>query len=93
MRAKVKRLELEFRRHEEALVHCVDHIDEHLLRCRDRIDEYKEVFSVLVGLNERLANLGDDPVELRFQVSSHSLDDFILSRVKASKVKGRILCS
>jgi hypothetical protein len=90
-RAKVKRIELEFRRHEEALVHCVDRIDEHLLRCHNRIDEYKEAFSLLVGLNERLANLGDDPVELQSHVVSHSPDDVILARVEALKVEGKTL--
>jgi hypothetical protein len=65
--------EIEFRRHEEALLHCVDRIDEHLLRCRNRLNDYKEMFSNLVGLNERLANLRDDPVELRSHVDSQSL--------------------
>jgi hypothetical protein len=90
-RAKVKRLELEVRRHEEALVHCVDRIDEHLLRCHNRIDDYKEMFLILVGLNERLANLGDDPVELRSHVDSQSSDDLILARVEALKAEGTTL--
>jgi hypothetical protein len=90
-RAKVKRLELEVWRHEEALVHCVDRIDEHLLRCYNRIDDYKEMFLILVGLNERLANLGDDPVELRSHVDSQSPDDLILARVEALKAEGKTL--
>ena len=89
--AKVKNLELEFRRHEQALLHCVDRIDEHLLHCRNRIDDYKEMFSILVGLNERLANLGDDPVELRSHVNSQNPDDVILSRIEALKSEGKTL--
>jgi hypothetical protein len=92
-RAKVKHLELEFRRHEEALLHCVRRIDEHLLRCRKRIDDYKERFSILIGLNERLANLGEDPVELRSHVDSQSFDDLILSRIEALKSEGKTLSS
>jgi hypothetical protein len=92
-RAKVKHLELEFRRQEEALRHCVDRIDEHLLHCRNRIDGYKEMFSSLVGLNERLANLGDDPVELRTHVDSQSPDDLILARIEALKSEGKTLSS
>lgn len=87
MRAKVKRLQLEFRRHQEALIHCVDRIDERLLRCRNRADEYKKTVSVLVGLNERLANLGEDPVQLSLHVGFSSPGDLILARVEALKVK------
>ena len=85
--------EIEFRRHEEALLHCVRRIDEHLLRCRKRIDDYKERFSILIGLNERLANLGEDPVGLRSDVDSQSFDDLILSRIEALKSEGKTLSS
>lgn len=87
MSARVKRLQLEIRRHQEALIDCVNRIDERVLRCRKQVDEYKQTFSVLVGLNERLANLGEDPVELRcFNVPG----DLILARVEALKVKSKI---
>lgn len=85
MRAKVKRLQLKFRRHQEALIHCVDRIDERLLRCRNQVDEYKETVSVLVGLNERLANLGEDPIQLSLHVGFNSPGDLILARVEALK--------
>ena len=89
MCVKVKRLQLEFRRHQEALIRCVDLIDERLLHCRNQADEYKKTVSVLVGLNERLANLGDDPVELRSHVGFNSPGDLILARVQALKVKSK----
>jgi hypothetical protein len=92
-RAKVRHLEIEFRRHEEALLHCIDRLDEHLLRCRNRIDDYKKIHSILVGLNERLANLRDDPVELRSHVDSQSPDDLILARVAVLKSEGKTLSS
>ena len=78
MRVKVKRLQLEFRWHQEALIHCVDRIDERLLRCRNQADEYKKTVSVLIGLNERLANLGEDPVQLSLHVGFSSPGDLIL---------------
>jgi hypothetical protein len=87
---KVKRLQLESRRHQEALIHCVDRIDEHLLRCRNQADEYEKTVSVLVGLNERLANLGEDPVQLSLHVGFSSPGDLILARVEALKVKSEI---
>ena len=86
MRAKVKRLQLEFRRDQEALIHCVDRIDDRLLRCGNQVDEYNETVSVLVGLNERLANLaGSDSAFIACWCQQSR--DLILARVEALKVK------
>jgi hypothetical protein len=86
---EVKRLLADFTRHQDALIRCFNGIDERLLSCCDYIDEYKKTCSVLVGLNERLADMGEEPLELPHVVSD-SPGDLILARVERLKLKGKI---
>ena len=86
---EAKHLLAEFTRHRDALIRCFNGIDERLLSCRDRIDEYKKTCSVLVGVNERLSAIGEEPFELP-HVVSHSPGDLILARVERLKLKGKI---
>jgi hypothetical protein len=88
--AEVKRLRVDVMRHQDLLSHCIDDIDHRLLRCRKQFDEYKQTCSALVGVNERLANMGEEPLEFSPHVVSENPGDLILARVVGLKVKGRI---
>ena len=54
------------------MIHCINGIDERLLRCLNRFDEYKKACSVLIGVNERLAGMGEEPLEIPIHVVSDS---------------------
>ena len=86
---EAKRLLADFTRHQDALIRCFNGLDERLLSCRDYIDEYKKAYSVLVGLNEKLADMGEEPLELPHVVSDGP-GDLILARVERLKLKGKI---
>jgi hypothetical protein len=86
---EVKRLLTDFTWHQDALVRFFNGLDERLLSCRDHIDEYKKTYSVLVGINEKLADMGEEPLELPHVVSDDR-SDLILARVERLKLKGRI---
>ena len=47
------------------------------------------MFAALVALNERLAKLRDDPVELLSRVGSTGPNDLILARVEGFEVEGK----
>ena len=86
---EAKRLWAEFTQYQDALIHCLNEIDQRLLSCRDHVDEYKETCSVLIGVNERLGEIGEEPLELRHFVSDGP-GDLILERVAHLKLKGKI---
>ena len=88
--AEVKRLRIDVMRHQDLLSHCIAEIDHRLLCCRKQFDEYKQTCSALVGVNERLANMGEEPLEFSPHVVSDNPGDLILARVVALKMKGRI---
>ena len=88
--AEVKRLLIDFARQHDALIHCINGIDERLLRCLNRFDEYKKVCSALVGVNERLAGMGEEPLEPPMRVVSDGPGDLILARVEGLRLKGKI---
>lgn len=76
--------------HQNALLHCIKGIDEHLLRCRNHVDEYKKACSVLVGVNERLAEMGEETLELPMHVLCENPLDLIMARVEGLQVRGKI---
>jgi hypothetical protein len=47
------------------------------------------MFAILVGLNDKLANLRDDPVKIQSHLGSNSPNDLILARVEAFEVEGK----
>ena len=58
------------------------------LRRRNR-SARTEMFAILVGLNDKLADLPDDPVEIQSHSGSNGPDDLILARVEAFEVEGK----
>jgi hypothetical protein len=86
---ETKRLWAEFTRYQDALIRCLNGIDQRILSCRDHIDEYKEACSVLVGVNERLSAIGEELLEFPHVVSD-SPGDLILARVERLQLKGKI---
>ena len=86
---EAKHLWAEFSRYRDALNRCLNEIDQRLLSCRGHITEYKETRSVLVGVNERLGEIGEEPLQLPHFVSD-GFGDLILERVARLKMKGKI---
>jgi hypothetical protein len=86
---EAKHLLAEFIQHQDALIRCFNGIDERLLSCRHHIDEYEKTRSVLIGVNERLSAIGEEPLEIP-HVVSETPGDVILARVERLKLKGKI---
>jgi hypothetical protein len=86
---ETKRLMAEFTTYQAALIGCLNEIDQRLLSCRRQVDEYKETCSVLIGVNERLGEIGEEPLELPHFVSDGP-GDLILERVARLKLRGKI---
>jgi len=59
---EVERLRSQSEQQRSILKDCLAHIDQSILNCRSQMDEYRQTRSDLVALNERLANLGAEPV-------------------------------
>jgi hypothetical protein len=89
-RQEVERLRSESERQKSILEDCLAHIDRSILNCRAQIDEYRQTRSDLVALNERLANLGADPLTVPDHFPSENLGDLILARLGGLREKDKI---
>ena len=87
---QVERLRSESERQKSILQDCLAHIDQSILNCQAQIDEYRQMRSALVALNERLANLGADPVTIPDHFPSENLGDLILARLEGLCEKDQI---
>ena len=90
LQQEIERLRSESEQQKSILQDCLAHIDQSILNCRAQIDEYRQMRSELVALNERLANLGADPVTVPDHFPSENLGDLILARFERLRAKDKI---
>jgi hypothetical protein len=69
---------------------CLAQIDRSILKCRNQVDQYRQVRLDLVGLNERLARLGAEPVMMPDPFPTENLGELILARVEGLRAEGKI---
>ena len=89
LQQEIDRLRSESEQQKSILQDCLVHIDQSILNCRAQIDEYRQMRSELVALNERLANLGADPVTVPNHFPSENLGDLILARLERFRAKDK----
>jgi len=93
VQAEIDRLRTLSERHQNHLNDCLAHIDENILSCRDHLHEYRRVRSDLVSLQQRLTELGAEPVApvaIVGDVLSDNLSDILTCRVERLQLAGKI---
>ena len=69
---------------------CIARIDQSILNCRAQMDDYRQARSALVALNERLANLGAEPVPVPDHFPAENLGELILARLEGLRAQGKM---
>jgi hypothetical protein len=87
---EVEKLRSQSEQQRSMLQDCLAHIDQSILNCRSQMDEYCQTHSELVALNERLANLGAEPMTVSDHFPAGNLGDLILARLQGLRAKGKI---
>jgi predicted nucleic acid-binding Zn-ribbon protein len=90
VQAEVERLRDLSERQKNALEECLTQIDQSILGCRNHVNAYREKCSDLVMLNQRLANLGAEPVPFPEQIPAADFEDVIRARVEGLHSEGKI---
>ena len=65
-------------------------IDQTILDCRIQMEEYRQTRSALLVLNQRLADLGAEPVAAPDHFPTENLGDLILARLEGLRSQGKI---
>lgn len=88
--AEVERLRSLSEQQKAILRDCLAHIDQSILNCRAKVDEYRQTRSDLAALNERLANLGAEPMTIPDHFPTENLGDLMLARLQGLRAKDKI---
>ena len=69
---------------------CMEEIDDNILACRQYLQDYERVETGLRGLNEKLAQLGADSLQVPNSLPTHDLGEIVKSRIEYLKAQGKI---
>ena len=87
VQAEVQRLLGLFEQRKERLRDCLAQIDRNLLDCRNQLVQYDEIRAELAKANERLADLGAEPLDLPEFPSPGGLVEMIVRGLQRSADK------
>ena len=90
VQAEVERLQNLSIQKRSILKDCLALIDQTILDCRGQMEGYRQTRSALSAVNERLADLGGEPIAVPDHFPTESLGDLILARVEGLRAEGKI---
>ena len=90
VQVEVERLQSLSMHQKSILNDCLALIDQTILDCRIQMEEYRQTRSALLVLNQRLADLGAEPVAVPDHFPTENLGDLILARLEGLRSQGKI---
>jgi hypothetical protein len=90
VQVEVERLQSLSMHQKSILNDCLALIDQTILDCRIQMEEYRQTRSALLVLNQRLADLGAEPVAAPDHFPTENLGDLILARLEGLRSEGKI---
>jgi hypothetical protein len=90
VQVEVERLQSLSMHQKSILNDCLALIDQTILDCRIQMEEYRQTRSALLLLNQRLADLGAEPVAAPDHFPTENLGDLILARLEGLRSEGKI---
>jgi len=69
---------------------CLEEIDDNIMACRQYLQEYERIRAGLHGLNEKLAQLGAESLQVPNGVPTHDIHEIMRSRIDYLKAQGKI---
>ena len=88
--AEIERLRGLSEQQRAILQDCIGRIDQSILNCSIQMADYRRARSDLIALNERLANLGGEPVPVPNHFPVENLEELILSRLEVLRAQGKL---
>jgi hypothetical protein len=90
VQVEVERLQSLSMHQKSILNDCLALIDQTILDCRIQMEEYRQTRFALLVLNQRLADLGAEPVAAPDHFPTENLGDLILARLEGLRSQGKI---
>src|SRR5512132_789875 len=82
IQANVDHLRQSFSQESRRLNKCIEEVDDNILACRQYLQDYERIRSSLYGLNEKLAQLGAESIQIPDSLSTSDLGDIVRQRIE-----------
>src|SRR4029453_3431373 len=90
IQANVDYLRQTFTQESRRLCKCLEGIDDNILACRQYLQDYERIRSSLYGLNEKLAQLGAESIQIPDSLSTSDLGDIVKQRIENLRTQGKV---
>jgi primosomal protein N'' len=90
IQANVDHLRQTFSQESRRLTKCLEEIDDNILACRQYLQDYERIRSSLYGLNEKLAQLGAESIQIPYSLSTSDLGDIVRQRIEHLRSQAKI---
>ncbi len=90
IQANVDHLRQTFSQESRRLTKCLEEIDDNILACRQYLQDYERIRSSLYGLNEKLAQLGADSIQIPDSLQTSDLGEIVRQRIEHLRTQAKI---
>ena len=90
IQANVEHLRQSFGEESRRLAKCLEEIDDNILACRQYLQDYERIRSGLQSLNDKLAQLGADSLQIADGLPTTDLGEIIRERIDHLRSQGKI---
>lgn len=90
IQANVEHLRQSFSQESRRLSKCLEEIDDNILACRQYVSEYERIRGSLYALNEKLAQLGAQSIQVPDGLMTTDLGEIIRQRIDFLRSQGKI---
>ena len=90
IQANVDHLRQTFSQESHRLSKCLEEIDDNILACRQYLQDYERIRSSLYGLNEKIAQLGAQSIQVPDGLPTTDLGEIVRQRIDYLRSLGKI---
>lgn len=90
IQANVEHLRQTFSQESRRLAKCLEEVDDHILACRQYLQDYERVRNTLHNLNEKIAQLGAQSIQVPDGLPTTDLGEIVRQRIDFLRSQGKI---
>ncbi len=90
VQTNIEHLRHSFSEESQSLNKCLEQIDDNILACRRYLQDYERISSALDQLNEKLIQIGAEPVSIPDRLPTNDFGDIVQRRLEVLRSQGKL---
>ena len=90
IQANVDHLRQSFSQESRRLSKCIEEVDDNILACRQYLHEHERIRSSLSAINQKLAQLGAEGIQIPDGLNTNDIGEIVRQRVEHLRLQGKI---